>query len=152
MDRTIVLPYEPTTSPILPKIPGTAAGGLSQRRTNLDSCIYISVPKLAITGFGEIDLICTTTHHEYLLLCARDLQTCKYCNSYRRAKVAMMRFWRYLLSLYLPPNTCPPPRSPALPFAPGHRKSEHVYRSRLACLLACSAKFVSCLVHSTLQA
>jgi len=64
MDRTIVLPYEPTTLPnSLRWIPGTTcvlglricSGG------HLDSCIYISVPRLAITGLGEIDLICTTT-------------------------------------------------------------------------------------------
>ena len=63
MDRTIVLPYEPTTSPILSKIPGTAAGGLSQRRTNLDSCIYISVPKLAITGLGKLISFVHYHHH-----------------------------------------------------------------------------------------
>lgn len=49
MDRTIVLPYEPTTLPILRKIPGTAAGPSG----SLDSCIYISVPKSAITGLGK---------------------------------------------------------------------------------------------------
>ena len=67
MDRTIVLPYEPTTSqlPFEKRHRETAAGGLIAAPDNLDSCIYISVPKSAITGFGEL---ISFVHYHYLLL------------------------------------------------------------------------------------
>ena len=60
MDRTIVLPYEPTTSPILSKIPGTAAG--DSRSGGQPRLLYIHICTQAdYYWLGEIDLICTTT-------------------------------------------------------------------------------------------
>ena len=102
MDRTIVLPYEPPTSPILRRYREPRLG-ISQRR-HLDSCIYISVPTAGYQlALGKlISFVLPPLSSRIPARCARDLS--KHTTTTTNidpAKIAMMRIWRYRLLLYL---------------------------------------------------
>lgn len=61
MDRTIVLPYEPTTSPLLEKDTGNFAAGHCAAAELLE-LLYIHIcTQAGYYWLGEIYLFCTTT-------------------------------------------------------------------------------------------
>lgn len=127
MDRTIVLPYEPTTLP-LPTAAFNVRNWESRLRSGGVTLVYTYLYPAGYYWLGEIYLICTTTT---TLLARVIIETATTPSGIMTALPTKA----IIILRQLPPNGPSPVRARA----PGN---EHVYRSRLR-----QPSHYSCLVH-----